>query len=146
MATCGSSTGKVSAALLRHPPSLVTCTIVTRPYFTKERVTDFGIFDSKTNLAIQKMRERFDQGLAIDFQVGTSPLFHETPAPTLCSRISAADSPLIQLVNFFWGRQSIVLMIPFRGLERMTATYPPQAIGFPVPLPTLRLLFRPVVG
>ncbi|KAF8528399.1 cytochrome P450 monooxygenase pc-1 [Hysterangium stoloniferum] len=41
---------------------------LTRPFFGKERVTDFGIFDAKTNIAIQKMQERFDSGQAIDFQ------------------------------------------------------------------------------
>jgi len=38
------------------------------PFFGKERVTDFGIFDAKANIAIQKMQERFDSGQAIDFQ------------------------------------------------------------------------------
>ncbi|KAF8577266.1 CYP63 cytochrome P450 monooxygenase-like protein [Ramaria rubella] len=41
---------------------------LTRPFFARERVTDFGIFDTKASIAIQKMQERFDQGQAIDFQ------------------------------------------------------------------------------
>ncbi|KIJ34667.1 hypothetical protein M422DRAFT_233351 [Sphaerobolus stellatus SS14] len=41
---------------------------LTRPFFVKERIADFGIFDTKSSIALQKMQERFDQGHAIDFQ------------------------------------------------------------------------------
>ncbi|KAF8577258.1 cytochrome P450 [Ramaria rubella] len=41
---------------------------ITRPFFAKERVTDFGIFDSKATLAIRKMQERSEHGHAMDFQ------------------------------------------------------------------------------
>jgi len=41
---------------------------LTRPYFSKERITDFGIFDSNSRITLEKMQERFEKGEAMDFQ------------------------------------------------------------------------------
>ena len=42
---------------------------VTRPFFSKERVTDLILYERKAATALHKMQERFDTGLAVDFQV-----------------------------------------------------------------------------
>jgi hypothetical protein len=73
-AICGSSTGEVRAAALYYARSSLTFIPVTRPFFARERVTDFGIFDSRARVAIQKMEERFDRGDAIDFQARMDPV------------------------------------------------------------------------
>ena len=47
---------------------------MTRPFFAKDRVTDFGLFDTKVSMALQKMQERFNTGEAVDFQVSLLPM------------------------------------------------------------------------
>ncbi|KAF8481444.1 CYP63 cytochrome P450 monooxygenase-like protein [Gautieria morchelliformis] len=44
---------------------------MTRPFFSKERVTDLILYERMAATALQKMQERFDAGLAVDFQVGS---------------------------------------------------------------------------
>ncbi|KAF8522182.1 cytochrome P450 [Hysterangium stoloniferum] len=41
---------------------------ITRPFFARDRVTDFTTFDEKSNVAMHKMQDCFRQGHAIDFQ------------------------------------------------------------------------------
>ena len=81
MVTCGSFIGKVGMHHSEHEPIWLTCVAVTRPFFAKERVTDFGIFDSEAKLALQKMQDRFDMGLPIDFQVSVSILPYPISIP-----------------------------------------------------------------
>lgn len=45
---------------------------MTRPFFTKDRIRDFEIFDKHTMKAIKKMKDRFNEGYALNFQVGGS--------------------------------------------------------------------------
>lgn len=42
---------------------------MTRPFFTRDRITDFDIFDRHAEVLLAKLRERADTGLAVDFQV-----------------------------------------------------------------------------
>lgn len=42
---------------------------MTRPFFVRDRITDFDLFDRHTNNAISKMKERFAEGEPVDFQV-----------------------------------------------------------------------------
>ncbi|KAI0368065.1 cytochrome P450 monooxygenase pc-3 [Pilatotrama ljubarskyi] len=42
--------------------------MMTRPYFSRDRITHFEIFDRHADLAIKKMKERFKGGHAVDFQ------------------------------------------------------------------------------
>jgi len=87
MVICGSSTGKVGATFVSQFHSVFTITHeVTRPFFAKDRVTDFRIFDSKTSLAIHKMEERFKHNVAVDFQ---EKIFVITP-------FSRADLPIFR--------------------------------------------------
>ncbi|TFK22821.1 cytochrome P450 monooxygenase pc-3 [Coprinopsis marcescibilis] len=41
---------------------------MARPYFSRDRISDFDNFDKHSQLAIQKMKARFAQGFAVDFQ------------------------------------------------------------------------------
>ncbi|KAI0337412.1 cytochrome P450 monooxygenase pc-3 [Trametopsis cervina] len=41
---------------------------MTRPFFTRDRITDFDIFDRHAEQAINKMKERLNEGYAVDFQ------------------------------------------------------------------------------
>lgn len=66
MATCGNSTENVRLLVLTCLS--ISPSAVTRPFFAKERVTDFGIFERKALLALNRMQERFVQGQAIDVQ------------------------------------------------------------------------------
>ena len=45
---------------------------MTRPFFAKDRIKDFETFDKHTMKAIRKMKERFDEGYALNFEVGYS--------------------------------------------------------------------------
>lgn len=42
---------------------------MTRPYFARDRVTDFEFFDKHSETVVAKLKERFSQGEAVDFQV-----------------------------------------------------------------------------
>jgi hypothetical protein len=42
---------------------------MTRPFFARDRVTDFELFGRHADLVIAQLKERFVQGEAIDFQV-----------------------------------------------------------------------------
>jgi cytochrome P450 len=41
---------------------------ITRPFFSKDRITHFDIFDRHADVAIGKMKARFKEGYAVDFQ------------------------------------------------------------------------------
>ena len=45
---------------------------ITRPFFARDRVTDFDLFDQHAEVVIRKLKERFVQGEVIDFQVCSS--------------------------------------------------------------------------
>jgi hypothetical protein len=42
---------------------------MTRPFFTRDRVTHFDIFDKHAEEAIEKMKVRLKEGYSVDFQV-----------------------------------------------------------------------------
>lgn len=41
---------------------------MTRPFFSRERISDFELFDRHADIAIEKMKERFKEGIAVDIQ------------------------------------------------------------------------------
>ena len=41
---------------------------MTRPFFSKDRISDFEIFDRHADKVVAKMKERFSQGVAVDVQ------------------------------------------------------------------------------
>ena len=49
---------------------------MTRPFFSKERISHFDIFERHAADAIQQTKDRINAGFAIDFQASfTPPLF-----------------------------------------------------------------------
>ena len=48
---------------------------MTRPFFAKDRVTDFDMFDRHSAVVISRLKERFSQGEPVDFQVCTSKAY-----------------------------------------------------------------------
>lgn len=42
---------------------------MTRPFFSRDRITHFELFNHHADIAISLMKERFRAGHAIDFQV-----------------------------------------------------------------------------
>jgi hypothetical protein len=42
---------------------------MTRPFFTKDRISDFDKFERHADVAIAKIKERARAGHSIDFQV-----------------------------------------------------------------------------
>lgn len=46
---------------------------ITRPFFVQDRIKDFEIFDKYTVKAIDKMKQRFEGGHALNFRVGCVP-------------------------------------------------------------------------
>ena len=41
---------------------------MTRPFFSKDRISDFEIFDRHADLVISKLKERLDRGIAVNVQ------------------------------------------------------------------------------
>ena len=41
---------------------------MTRPFFSKDRISDFELFDRHADQVISKMKERFEEGVAVDIQ------------------------------------------------------------------------------
>ena len=41
---------------------------ITRPFFSRDRISDFDIFDRHADLVITKLRERFNQGISVNIQ------------------------------------------------------------------------------
>jgi len=56
---------------------------IARPFFTKDRIKDFEIFDKYAMKAIDKMKQRFDEGYALNFEVGCVP---DCPSKDLTER------------------------------------------------------------
>ena len=41
---------------------------ITRPFFSKDRINDFEIFDRHADLVVSKLKERFNRGIAVNVQ------------------------------------------------------------------------------
>ena len=41
---------------------------MTRPFFSRDRISDFEIFDRHADSVVSKLKDRFDQGIAVDVQ------------------------------------------------------------------------------
>lgn len=54
---------------------------MTRPFFSKERISDFQLFDEHVQATLKLLRTRLQEGHAVDFQVSgvhhaNSELYH----------------------------------------------------------------------
>jgi len=59
---------------------------MARPFFSKDRVSDFDIFDRHADLVVTKMKERFGQGIAVDVQDALNRLTLDTATEFLFGR------------------------------------------------------------
>jgi len=83
---------------------------MTRPFFSKDRISDFELFDRHADQVISKMKERFKEGIAVDAQdvlsrftmdTATEFLFGQNimtlsgdlPYPSTCKKASARTHP-----------------------------------------------------
>ena len=81
-----------------------------RPFFTRDRLSDFDLFDRHADQVISKMKERFKEGVAVDVQdvllrftmdAATEFLFGQDvktlsgdlPYPSTCKKASARTHP-----------------------------------------------------
>lgn len=46
---------------------------IARQFFTKDRIKNFEIFDKHATKAIDKMKRRFNEGYALEFEVACVP-------------------------------------------------------------------------
>ena len=53
---------------------------ITRPYFTRDRISHFELFDRKAEQVITKLKDRIAQGYAVDMQVRLNS--NSTPLPS----------------------------------------------------------------
>ncbi|KAF8510916.1 cytochrome P450 [Gautieria morchelliformis] len=68
---------------------------MTRPFFGRERVTDFELFNQHADMVIQKLEERFAQGEAVDFQDIMSRFTLDSATEFLFgSSVHSLDAPL----------------------------------------------------
>ena len=47
---------------------------MTRPFFSKDRISHFEIFDRHAADAIKQVKKRMKEGYAVDIQVRTNPV------------------------------------------------------------------------
>ncbi|OBZ76028.1 hypothetical protein A0H81_03501 [Grifola frondosa] len=68
---------------------------MTRPFFTRERISHFELFDRHADHAISKMKERFQAGIAVDFQdLITRFTFDAATEFLFGSCVNSLDAPL----------------------------------------------------
>ncbi|KAG8855030.1 hypothetical protein FRB96_007225 [Tulasnella sp. 330] len=70
---------------------------MTRPFFTRDRVTDFDIFDRHAEVILDKIKDRCDAGLPVDFQEAISQFTMESATEFLFGRSFGALSPPLML-------------------------------------------------
>ena len=54
---------------------------MTRPFFTRERISDFEIYDRNSDISLTQAKNRLAEGHSVDFQV------------SLCDRIPTPNLP-----------------------------------------------------
>jgi len=59
---------------------------MTRPFFSKDRITDFELFDRHADHMISKIKERLRQGIAVDIQDALSRFTLDTATEFLFAR------------------------------------------------------------
>jgi len=68
---------------------------MTRPFFSRDRVTDFEMFKHHSDIAILKMKERSSQGFALDYQDVLSRFTMDTASEFLFGKcVHSLDTPL----------------------------------------------------
>lgn len=67
--TCGSEHNRFPFVLLKLTLGTRFHRAMTRPFFTRERISDFEIYDRNADLSLQEARKRLSEGYSFDFQV-----------------------------------------------------------------------------
>ncbi|KAG9004393.1 hypothetical protein FRB94_002411 [Tulasnella sp. JGI-2019a] len=70
---------------------------MTRPFFTRDRVTDFDIFDHHTETILNKINERCQTGMPVDFQEAISQFTMESATEFLFGRSFGVLKPALRL-------------------------------------------------
>ncbi|KAI9001368.1 cytochrome P450 monooxygenase pc-3 [Trametes punicea] len=69
--------------------------MMTRPYFSRDRISHFELFDRHADLAIKKLKERFRGGHAVDFQDAISRFTLDSATEFMFGKcVHSLDSPL----------------------------------------------------
>ena len=71
-AICGSTLFILFTAEYRNNEAIRFHRQITRPFFTRERISDFDTFDAHANDALTQAKIRLSEGYPIDFQVAPS--------------------------------------------------------------------------
>ena len=71
-AICGSTLFILFTAEYRNNEAIRFHRQITRPFFTRERISDFDTFDAHANDALTQAKIRLSEGYPIDFQVAAS--------------------------------------------------------------------------
>ena len=83
---------------------------MTRPFFSKDRISDFELFDRHADQVISKMKERFKEDVAVNVQdvlsrftldsateflfgQNVKPLSADLPYPSTCKKVSPRTHP-----------------------------------------------------
>jgi len=105
---------------------------MTRPFFSKERISDFELFDRHADQVLSKMKERFREGVAVDVQdvlfrftmdTATEFLFGQDvkslsadlPYPSTCKKASPRTHPSDRFAFAFNRAQENALPRGFYG-------------------------------
>ena len=105
---------------------------MTRPFFSKDRISDFELFDHHADQIIAKMKERLKDGVAVDFQDASSRFTLDTttvflfgqdvkalsgglPYPSTCKEPSLHTCPSDQFAFAFVQAQEHTFL---RGFHR----------------------------
>ncbi|GJJ08804.1 hypothetical protein Clacol_003023 [Clathrus columnatus] len=93
---------------------------MTRPFFVRERITDFDLFDHHANAAILKMKSRFAEGEPVDFQVCLSNPFTNRNDRCTCYRRFTLDTA----TEFLFGSCVNSLSAPLPYAWNSSKVYP----------------------
>jgi hypothetical protein len=97
---------------------------MTRPFFNRERVTDFDIFDRHAHDAIGQAATRFAAGYPIDFQVEASyRITYSIQVVLTVDRIWHLVSHWILPQNFYLAETSVLCPLAFAILHPLP--FPP---------------------
>ena len=94
---------------------------LTRPFFTRERISDFEICDQTCEQSLQLIRKRVGEGYSLNIQVRTDPLLpHVVRKVTSATRrMSSPDLRSTRRVNF-----SLETLLPLSRLVWPTQNQP----------------------
>jgi hypothetical protein len=96
---------------------------MTRPFFSKERIGHFDIFDKHAEDAIAQTKTRVKQGYPIDFQVGR--IFWPTPSNLNTTQDMVSRFTLDSATEFLFGNnvRSLSAGLPYPGNSPLTASH-----------------------